>query len=42
MPQNFSRHQSNTTFLNWKTNEFYWRIEWVFPQAEHTKWVTER
>ncbi|XP_029052037.2 box C/D snoRNA protein 1 [Osmia bicornis bicornis] len=42
MPQNFSRHQSNTTFLNWKTNELYWRIEWIFPQAEHTKWVTER
>ncbi|XP_003699904.3 box C/D snoRNA protein 1 [Megachile rotundata] len=42
MPQNFSRHQNNTTFLNWKTNDLYWRIEWIFPQAEHTKWVTER
>ncbi|KAG7208274.1 hypothetical protein KM043_014517 [Ampulex compressa] len=42
MPQNFSKHKENTTFLNWKTNELYWRIEWIFPQAENTKWVTER
>ncbi|KOC65985.1 Box C/D snoRNA protein 1 [Habropoda laboriosa] len=42
MPQHFSRHKSNTTFLNWKSNELYWRIEWIFPQAECTKWVTER
>ncbi|XP_054007395.1 box C/D snoRNA protein 1 [Hylaeus anthracinus] len=42
MPQNFYRHKNNTTFLNWKTNELYWRIEWIFPQAEHTKWTTER
>ncbi|XP_076233380.1 box C/D snoRNA protein 1 [Calliopsis andreniformis] len=42
MPQHFSRHKSNTTFLNWKTNELYWRIEWIFPQAEYTKWITER
>ncbi|XP_076183344.1 box C/D snoRNA protein 1 isoform X2 [Ptiloglossa arizonensis] len=42
MPQHFSRHKNNTTFLNWKTNELYWRIEWIFPQAEHTKWTTEK
>ena len=42
MPQHFSRHKCNTTYLNWKTNELYWRIEWIFPQAEHTKWFTER
>ncbi|XP_031849468.1 box C/D snoRNA protein 1 [Nomia melanderi] len=42
MPQHFSRHKNNTTFLNWKTNELYWRIEWIFPQAENTKWITER
>lgn len=42
MPQHFSRHKDNTTFLNWKTNELYWRIEWIFPQAESTKWITER
>ncbi|XP_076282457.1 box C/D snoRNA protein 1 [Lasioglossum baleicum] len=42
MPQHFSRHQANTTYLNWKTNELFWRIEWIFAQADHTKWVTER
>lgn len=42
MPQHFSRHKSNTTFLNWKTDELYWRIEWIFPQAGHIKWITER
>ncbi|CAK9810384.1 Box C/D snoRNA protein 1 [Anthophora plagiata] len=42
MPQHFSRHKNNTTFLNWKSNELYWRVEWIFPQAEYTKWVTEK
>ncbi|XP_015126846.1 box C/D snoRNA protein 1 isoform X2 [Diachasma alloeum] len=42
MPQNFSRHKQNTTFFNWKTNELFWRIEWIFPQAENTKCVTQR
>ena len=42
MPQHFSRHKNNTTYLNWKTSELYWRIEWIFPQADCTKWVTER
>lgn len=42
MPQHFSRHKDNTTYLNWKTGELYWRIEWIFPQADCTKWVTER
>ncbi|XP_063972611.1 box C/D snoRNA protein 1 [Diachasmimorpha longicaudata] len=42
MPQNFSRHKQNTTFFNWKTNELFWRLEWIFPQAENIKWVTER
>ncbi|XP_043276258.1 box C/D snoRNA protein 1 isoform X2 [Venturia canescens] len=42
MPQNFSRHKDNTTFFNWKTNELFWRIEWIFPQAENAKWITKR
>lgn len=36
MPQNFTRHKMNTTYLKWKTNELFWRIEWIFPQAENT------
>ncbi|XP_012219228.1 box C/D snoRNA protein 1 [Linepithema humile] len=42
MPQIFSRHKENTTFLNWKTNELFWRIEWIFPQAENTKWIVKK
>ncbi|KAK0082182.1 hypothetical protein PV325_010922 [Microctonus aethiopoides] len=42
LPQNFTRHKENTTYLNWKTNELFWRIEWIFPQAENIKWITKR
>ncbi|KOX79125.1 Box C/D snoRNA protein 1, partial [Melipona quadrifasciata] len=42
MPQHFSRHKNNTTYFNWKTNELYWKIEWIFPQANCIKWVTKR
>jgi len=42
MPQLFSRHIENTTFLNWKTNELSWRIEWIFPQAQNAKCYMER
>ncbi|XP_034945592.1 box C/D snoRNA protein 1, partial [Chelonus insularis] len=42
MPHNFSRNKINTTFYNWKTKELFWRIEWIFQQAENTRWTTER
>ncbi|XP_015599181.1 box C/D snoRNA protein 1 [Cephus cinctus] len=42
LPQNFSRHKENTTYLKWSTNELFWRVEWIFPQAENTKWVDDR
>lgn len=42
LPHNFTRHKENTTYLNWKTNELFWRIEWIFPQAENIKWITKR
>ncbi|XP_011506184.1 PREDICTED: box C/D snoRNA protein 1 [Ceratosolen solmsi marchali] len=42
MPQNFSRHKKNTTYLNWKTNEFFWRVEFIFPQADNTKWSLDK
>ncbi|KAG8222859.1 hypothetical protein J437_LFUL003504 [Ladona fulva] len=35
LPQNFSRHQSNTTYLDWKKDLLYWRIEFIFPQADN-------
>ncbi|KAL6255336.1 hypothetical protein P5V15_013675 [Pogonomyrmex californicus] len=42
MPQVFTRHKENTTYLNWKTNELFWRLEWIFPQAENTKCIVNR
>lgn len=42
LPNNFSRHQDNTTYLNWETNELYWRIEWIFHQAENLKFITAK
>ncbi|XP_066584302.1 box C/D snoRNA protein 1 [Prorops nasuta] len=42
MPQNFTKHKENSTFYKRNTNEIFWRIEWIFPQAEHIKWITER
>lgn len=42
MPQIFKRHKENTTFLNWKTNELFWRLEWIFPQAENIKCTVDR
>ncbi|XP_034139972.1 box C/D snoRNA protein 1 isoform X2 [Drosophila guanche] len=29
----FSRHKENTTFLDWKRNRFFWRIDWLFVNA---------
>ncbi|XP_032675875.1 box C/D snoRNA protein 1 isoform X2 [Odontomachus brunneus] len=42
MPQNFSRRKTNSTYLNWKTNELFWRIEWIFPQADNIKWIMKK
>ncbi|KAK7603559.1 hypothetical protein V9T40_003558 [Parthenolecanium corni] len=30
LPQNFSKHRENSTYFEWKSNKFYWRIEWTF------------
>lgn len=30
LPQNFSKHRENSTYFEWKSNNFYWRIEWTF------------
>ncbi|XP_018404054.1 PREDICTED: box C/D snoRNA protein 1 [Cyphomyrmex costatus] len=42
MPQVFNRHKENTTYLNWKNNELFWRLEWIFPQAENIKYTVDR
>lgn len=42
MPHMFSRHKENTTFLNWKTNELFWRVQWIFPHAQNAVCVMEK
>ncbi|KAJ9582027.1 hypothetical protein L9F63_003610 [Diploptera punctata] len=37
LPHNFTRSKENTTYFNWKEQLIYWRIEWMFPQAENMK-----
>ncbi|XP_053684241.1 box C/D snoRNA protein 1 [Sabethes cyaneus] len=40
--QNFTRHQRNTSQLNFKTAVIHWRVEWCFPNAEGLVFVDER
>lgn len=42
LPQHFSRHQENTTFLHFETGVIYWRLELIFYQAESLKVVIEK
>lgn len=44
LAQNFSRHKSNTTRYNNKSNIISWRVEWVFPNVgtKPLKFVDER
>lgn len=42
LPQSFTRHKENTTFLNWKTQLISWKVEWVFPEAGYIKYIDER
>ncbi|KAK9497393.1 hypothetical protein O3M35_004723 [Rhynocoris fuscipes] len=35
LPHKFTRHRENTTFLNWKTDELFWKIQWIFPEADN-------
>lgn len=40
--QNFTKHQRNTSQLNFKTSVIHWRVEWCFPNAEGLMFVDER
>ncbi|KAL7300833.1 hypothetical protein TKK_0006392 [Trichogramma kaykai] len=42
LPRHFSKHAENSTFLNFKTHELFWRLELIFPNAENSKWVINR
>lgn len=34
LAMNFSRHSTNTTRFNYKTNIINWRIEWILPNVD--------
>ncbi|GLV37995.1 uncharacterized protein CBL_07792 [Carabus blaptoides fortunei] len=42
LPANFKRHKENTTYLDFKTHIVYWKIDWVFPQAENLTFSDEK
>ncbi|XP_046403072.1 box C/D snoRNA protein 1 [Ischnura elegans] len=42
LPQNFERHMENTTFFDWKKNIIFWKIDWIFPQANNLIMHSER
>ncbi|CAB3258961.1 unnamed protein product [Arctia plantaginis] len=44
LAQNFTRHKTNTTRYNYKTNVINWRVEWLFPNADSglLKFVDEK
>jgi len=33
-PQIFERHEQNTSYYDWGAKNIYWRIKWIFPQAD--------
>lgn len=39
---NFTRHTSNTTYYDWSKKVIYWRVEWIFVNANSSKYVDER
>jgi hypothetical protein len=42
MPHNFTRSRANTTYFNWKEQLIYWRVEWIFSQADNIKCAGRR
>ncbi|XP_014259113.1 box C/D snoRNA protein 1 [Cimex lectularius] len=35
LPTKFTKHKKNSTYLNWKSNELFWMVQWVFPEADN-------
>ncbi|XP_055914846.1 box C/D snoRNA protein 1 [Eupeodes corollae] len=40
--ENFSRRKENSSYLDFKTNIIYWRVDWVFPNAENLVFVDKK
>jgi len=41
LPEKFQRRKANTTYINFRKREVFWRIEWVFHQTG-VKYVSEK
>ncbi|KAG8273338.1 Box C/D snoRNA protein 1 [Homalodisca vitripennis] len=42
LPPSFTRHSTNTSYLDYETQNLYWRIDWVFPQAGNITFTDEK
>ncbi|XP_066907553.1 box C/D snoRNA protein 1-like [Halyomorpha halys] len=42
LPKSFSRHRKNTTYYHWKSDKLFWKLEWIFPEADMLSIVDER
>ncbi|KAK9758492.1 HIT zinc finger [Popillia japonica] len=42
LPDNFIRHKENTTRLNFHKDVIFWRIDWIFSNADKLKLVDEK
>ncbi|GJQ69463.1 hypothetical protein Trydic_g6570 [Trypoxylus dichotomus] len=42
LPPNFLRHKENTTRLNFHKDVIFWRIDWIFANADNLKVVDDK
>uniref|UniRef100_A0A1B6MMI0 Box C/D snoRNA protein 1 n=2 Tax=Graphocephala atropunctata TaxID=36148 RepID=A0A1B6MMI0_9HEMI len=42
LPPSFTRHSTNTSYLDYESQHLYWRIDWVFPQAGNITLTDEK
>lgn len=42
LPKTFSRHRKNSTYYHWKNDKLFWKVEWIFPEADMFSTVDER
>ncbi|CAH1391794.1 unnamed protein product [Nezara viridula] len=42
LPKSFSRHRKNSTYYHWKSDKLFWKVEWIFTEADMFSIVDER
>lgn len=42
LPQHFTRHKENTSFLHFSSATIFWKLELIFPEADNIKITIER